>query len=203
MTRAEEETSNPAQRLMLEVTRECIEDTRQVNFSPSAVIAEAINAIFIKPLDAAIRDGNPIRVVIRGTDTKFDGTTAGLTHPSSYTQEALIRKASPNCWYQRPFENCSGGVPRIGAYASTPLVWKDQRSWNRRLCCQLLGNAPASNGAQSEEATEFPLLSVSSATALQKMMERLQEWYAKERFNPTDPHKLWRCDESIFHIAPS
>lgn len=55
--------------------------------------AEAINAIFVKPLDAAIRDGNTIQVVIKGAATNFDRMTAGLTHPSSYAQEALIRKA--------------------------------------------------------------------------------------------------------------
>ncbi|UKZ74593.1 hypothetical protein TrVFT333_002263 [Trichoderma virens FT-333] len=55
--------------------------------------AEAINAIFVKPLSAAIRDSNPIRAVIRATATNFDGKMAGLSHPSLDSQEALIRKA--------------------------------------------------------------------------------------------------------------
>lgn len=53
--------------------------------------AEAINAVFIKPLSDALRDGNPVRAVIRGTGTNSDGKTPGLTHPSSDSQEALIR----------------------------------------------------------------------------------------------------------------
>lgn len=53
---------------------------------------EAINALFIKRLDDAIRDGNPIRAVIRNTGTNSDGRGQGLMTPNGKTQEALIRK---------------------------------------------------------------------------------------------------------------
>ncbi|KAL5050934.1 hypothetical protein BDW71DRAFT_215073 [Aspergillus fruticulosus] len=52
---------------------------------------EAINAVYIKPLSAAIRDGNPIRAVIRATGTNFDGRTPNITSPHAESQEALIR----------------------------------------------------------------------------------------------------------------
>ncbi|KAJ4411015.1 Type I Iterative PKS [Gnomoniopsis sp. IMI 355080] len=54
---------------------------------------EAIAAIYIKPISAAIRDGNPIRAVIRGTAHNVDGKTPGLSQPSAVAQEALIRRA--------------------------------------------------------------------------------------------------------------
>ena len=54
---------------------------------------EAINAIYIKKLDDAIRDGNPIRAVIRSTSSNCDGKTPGMSNPSSEAHEALIRKA--------------------------------------------------------------------------------------------------------------
>ncbi|KAI0468004.1 fatty acid synthase S-acetyltransferase [Xylaria cf. heliscus] len=54
---------------------------------------EAATAIYIKPLADAIRDGNPVRAVIRATSHNFDGKTAGLSHPSDDAQEALIRRA--------------------------------------------------------------------------------------------------------------
>ncbi|GIJ99998.1 type I iterative polyketide synthase [Aspergillus viridinutans] len=54
---------------------------------------EAINAIYIKPLQDALRDGNPIRAVIRGTATNSDGKSSGLNVPSQITQESVIRKA--------------------------------------------------------------------------------------------------------------
>jgi len=55
--------------------------------------AEAVTAIYIKPLVDAIRDGNPVRAVIRATSHNFDGKTPGMMHPSIDAQEALIRHA--------------------------------------------------------------------------------------------------------------
>ncbi|RAH63166.1 fatty acid synthase S-acetyltransferase [Aspergillus piperis CBS 112811] len=53
---------------------------------------EAINAIYVKKLEDAIRDNDPIRGVIRGTGTNSDGKTAGLSTPSAEAQAALIQK---------------------------------------------------------------------------------------------------------------
>ncbi|WQF89974.1 Putative Acyl transferase domain superfamily, quinone oxidoreductase/zeta-crystallin, thiolase [Colletotrichum destructivum] len=55
--------------------------------------AEALNCLFVKRLDCAIRDGNPIRAVIRGSATNSDGKTLGLTTPSAQAQQQLIRDA--------------------------------------------------------------------------------------------------------------
>ncbi|KAL7914426.1 hypothetical protein GGI35DRAFT_490696 [Trichoderma velutinum] len=55
--------------------------------------ADAINAIYIKKLDDAIRDANPIRAVIRSTSSNCDGKTPGLSNPSSKAHEELIRQA--------------------------------------------------------------------------------------------------------------
>jgi acyl transferase domain-containing protein len=54
---------------------------------------EAINAIYIKRLDDAIQDGDPIRAVIRSTATNCDGKTPGIAYPSSESHEAMIRRA--------------------------------------------------------------------------------------------------------------
>ncbi|PTB36575.1 hypothetical protein M441DRAFT_62043 [Trichoderma asperellum CBS 433.97] len=54
---------------------------------------EAINAVFIKKLKDAIRDGDPIRGVIRGTATNFDGKTIGITNPNQEAHVALMRRA--------------------------------------------------------------------------------------------------------------
>ncbi|OJJ95935.1 hypothetical protein ASPACDRAFT_47290 [Aspergillus aculeatus ATCC 16872] len=55
---------------------------------------EAINAVFLKPLAAAVRDRNPIRAVIRGTATNADGKSTGFTVPSAEAQQKLIRQAN-------------------------------------------------------------------------------------------------------------
>jgi acyl transferase domain-containing protein len=54
--------------------------------------AEAINAIFLKRFDDAVRDGNPIRGVIRGSGTSANGRGVdGLLSPDISAQAALIR----------------------------------------------------------------------------------------------------------------
>ncbi|KAK5631716.1 hypothetical protein RRF57_007430 [Xylaria bambusicola] len=58
--------------------------------------AEAINALSLKRLDDAVRDGDPVRAVIRGTPTNSDGRTPGIASPSAAAQEVAIRRA-----YQR------------------------------------------------------------------------------------------------------
>ncbi|KAL6903335.1 BcPKS5, polyketide synthase [Trichoderma evansii] len=52
---------------------------------------EGIAAVVMKPLSAALRDGDHIDCVIRGTAVNQDGKTAGMTMPSSIAQAQLIR----------------------------------------------------------------------------------------------------------------
>ncbi|CRK15834.1 hypothetical protein BN1708_011576 [Verticillium longisporum] len=55
------------------------------------VRAEGVLALLLKPLDKAIRDGDPIRAVVRGTRVNQDGRTQGLTLPSSEAQRANMQ----------------------------------------------------------------------------------------------------------------
>jgi acyl transferase domain-containing protein len=54
--------------------------------------AEGITSIYIKRLADALRDGNPIRAVIRNTGSNSDGRSQGLMCPSTVAHEALMRK---------------------------------------------------------------------------------------------------------------
>ncbi|KAI4284877.1 MAG: hypothetical protein L6R38_001086 [Xanthoria sp. 2 TBL-2021] len=54
---------------------------------------EAVTAVYVKPLDAAVRDGNPVRAVIRAVMSNSDGKTQGITQPNPDAHEAMIRKA--------------------------------------------------------------------------------------------------------------
>ena len=54
--------------------------------------AEAINAIYLKRLSDALKDGNPIRAIIRNSGTNGDGRSQGLMTPSSEAHEVLMRK---------------------------------------------------------------------------------------------------------------
>ena len=55
--------------------------------------ADGINAIYIKRHDDAVRDGDPIRSLIRSTAVNSNGKTMGMALPSHDGQEAVIRKA--------------------------------------------------------------------------------------------------------------
>ena len=82
---------------------------------------EAVNAILIKRLDDAMRDGDPIRAVIRSTMVNCDGRTPGITTPSADAQERLIRdayrKAFINDISQTAFVECHG----TGTLAGDPI----------------------------------------------------------------------------------
>lgn len=47
----------------------------------------------LKPLSAALRDGDTVRSVIRGSAVVSDGKTPGITMPSPDAQFAAIRRA--------------------------------------------------------------------------------------------------------------
>ena len=53
---------------------------------------EGIGIMVLKHIDDAIRDGDHIRAVIRGTGVNSDGKTPGITLPSTDAQAALISK---------------------------------------------------------------------------------------------------------------
>lgn len=55
-------------------------------------LGEGVGTIILKPLSAAIRDGDTIRALVRGTGLGHDGHTPGMTYPSATAQESLIRR---------------------------------------------------------------------------------------------------------------
>ncbi|XXG97441.1 hypothetical protein Hte_003742 [Hypoxylon texense] len=55
--------------------------------------AEGVNAIYIKRLSSALKDGDKIWGVIRATALNANGKTSGISQPDPSLQEAVIRKA--------------------------------------------------------------------------------------------------------------
>jgi acyl transferase domain-containing protein len=58
--------------------------------------AEGVSCLYVKRLDEAIRDGNPVRAVIRASATNADGRSRGVMVPNPEAHEALIREAYQN-----------------------------------------------------------------------------------------------------------
>ncbi|KAI3327074.1 reducing type I polyketide synthase [Xylariaceae sp. AK1471] len=66
------------------------------NKADGYVAAEAINVVFLKRLQDAVRDGDPIRGVIRATSTNSAGKTPGIANPNPIAQAKAIRDAYAN-----------------------------------------------------------------------------------------------------------
>lgn len=80
---------------------------------------EAVSSLFIKRLDHALRDDNPIRGVIRSSMCNDDGKTLGITQPNSDAHEALIRSAYKAAgltdkYHETAFFECHGTGTPIG-----------------------------------------------------------------------------------------
>ena len=52
---------------------------------------EGSACIILKPLEAALKDGDPIRSIIRNSGANQDGKTAGITMPNGEAQASLIQ----------------------------------------------------------------------------------------------------------------
>ncbi|MEH0580465.1 SDR family NAD(P)-dependent oxidoreductase [Streptomyces sp. B21-108] len=55
--------------------------------------AEAVGAVLLKPLDAALRDGDTVHAVIKASATAHGGRANGFMTPSLRTQVSLMRRA--------------------------------------------------------------------------------------------------------------
>lgn len=57
------------------------------------VLGEGAGAILLKPLEAALRDGDCIHAVIKGSAINNDGRSQGITAPRPQGQAEVIREA--------------------------------------------------------------------------------------------------------------
>jgi acyl transferase domain-containing protein len=95
---------------------------------------EGIGAVILKPLEAALRDGDTIRAVIRGSGVNQDGRTPGITMPSQEAQAMNIRavyKAAGLSYNQTAYFEAHGtgtqaGDPKeLGAISETFAETRD------------------------------------------------------------------------------
>ncbi|KAK9415512.1 putative Polyketide synthase [Seiridium unicorne] len=84
------------------------------------VIAEAVNSVLLKRFDDAVRDGDPIRGIIRGVAVNSAGKTTGIAMPNAKAQEAVIRDAyqiariPASEMPQTGYVECHGTGTRVG-----------------------------------------------------------------------------------------
>ncbi|CEJ86573.1 hypothetical protein VHEMI04144 [[Torrubiella] hemipterigena] len=78
---------------------------------------EGFAAIYLKKPEKAMRLGNPIRALVRGSAIGANGRSSGITHPSGAAQEAIIRKCYKDAGLDpsvTPFLECHGTGTRVG-----------------------------------------------------------------------------------------
>ncbi len=90
---------SPAQTITFSQARMMAPDGRCKTFDASAdgyVRGEGCGIVILKRLADAIRDGDPIQAVIRGSAINQDGLTNGMTAPNGPSQQAVIQQALAN-----------------------------------------------------------------------------------------------------------
>ncbi|KAL4909695.1 hypothetical protein BDW74DRAFT_186214 [Aspergillus multicolor] len=101
---------------------------------------EAINVLYLKRVSDAIRDGDPIRGVIRGSSLTANGKNNGITLPSALAQELAIRNAyehsGPLDYNSVGYLECHGtGTPAGDPIETTAIanVFGTHREWHEPL----------------------------------------------------------------------
>ncbi|PYI09750.1 ketoacyl-synt-domain-containing protein [Aspergillus sclerotiicarbonarius CBS 121057] len=103
------------------------------------VRAEGVTAVILKRLDDALRDGDPIRGVIRGIANNHNGRTPGIASPSAEDQAAVIRQAYANANLDYSFTaylECHGTGTPVGdpvEVEGVSSVFGAPRPWLRPL----------------------------------------------------------------------
>ncbi|KNG83279.1 putative polyketide synthase [Aspergillus nomiae NRRL 13137] len=121
---------------------------------------EAINAIYIKRLDDAIHNNDPIRGVIRGSALNSDRWKSTLTAPDLLSQENLIRTAYSNANIsdisKTPYFECHGTGTAVGdsvESSAIALVTKGSSLDTYMTRCLADTNRPKPNVGHSEGAS--------------------------------------------------
>ncbi len=87
---------------------------------------EGVGILVLKHINDAIRDGDCIRAVIRGTAVNSDGKTPGITLPSATAQASLIRKTYAQAGLDLGdtgyFEAHGTGTSKFFPYDWTPSI---------------------------------------------------------------------------------
>ncbi|KAI1826773.1 hypothetical protein F4861DRAFT_545304 [Xylaria intraflava] len=90
--------------------------------------AEAINAVFIKPLSDALRDKTPVRAVIRATAVNNNGKSTAIASPNANAQRSLIQHAYKLAGItdvsETAFFECHGTGTMAGDTAETSAIAK-------------------------------------------------------------------------------
>ncbi|KFA45451.1 hypothetical protein S40293_10148 [Stachybotrys chartarum IBT 40293] len=143
--------------------------------------AEAVNAIYLKRLSSALKDGDRIRAVVRGTAVNSNGRTPGITQPSSRYQEAVIQKAYSAAglrFCDTDYVECHGTGTAVGDPIEVEAI---ARCFTPRDGSPLLIGAVKTNLGHSEAASGLSAI-IKVVLAFEKGV--IPPTYGIEKLNP-------------------
>ena len=90
------------------------------------VRSDGAGIVVLKPLSAAVKDGDPIYAVIRGSAVNHNGASNGVTAPSRAAQEQVLREAYARANVSPAKSNTSRrkAPERLWAIRSRPWPWE-------------------------------------------------------------------------------
>ncbi|MFD9717231.1 beta-ketoacyl synthase N-terminal-like domain-containing protein [Streptomyces sp. NPDC059076] len=167
-------------------------DRRADGFVPG----EGSVVLLLKPLDAALRDGDPIRGVIEGSAVTNDGRTMGLTTPNPTAQAAAVRRAL-RAARRSPAEIGMIETHGTGTAIGDPLEFRalstvfDEDESQRTGRC-LLGSVKTNVGH---------LLHAAGAVGLLKALLAVEHGIVPPTLNCESPNPRLQLDASPFALA--
>uniref|UniRef100_UPI00046B0123 beta-ketoacyl synthase N-terminal-like domain-containing protein n=1 Tax=unclassified Serratia (in: enterobacteria) TaxID=2647522 RepID=UPI00046B0123 len=151
------------------------------------ISSEGCGVVILKRLSDALRDGDSIAAVIRGSAINHDGHTQGLTVPSGSAQEAVIRAALQQAGVQPAdvdYVECHGTGTRLGdpiEVQALGAVLGEGRNTDRPL---ILGSVKSNIGHTDAAAGIAGLIKTVLALQHQRIPQNLH-------FTTPNPHIPW------------
>ena len=163
---------------------------------------EATCALYIKKLSDAIRDGDPIRSIIRSTSVNTNGHTIGITSPSIEAQEAVMAKAYDSAGLvpqDTDYVECHGTGTPVGDLVEVTAVAKffacdgtsKAQSAERVLDYPLLIGAVKPNFGHNEAASGLTSI-IKVTLALEKLL--VPATIGIKRLNPSIPWEKYNLE---------
>lgn len=160
---------------------------------------ERAASLILKPLEAALRDNDTIRALVRGSALNQDGKTPGITLPSMQAQSALIetayQSAGINLADTSYFEAHGTGTPaggpiEMGALAS--VFAKTRTAQNPLYVGSIKSNIGHLEGASGLAGM------IKAIFAIEKGIIPANLWF--DRANPRIPMAEWKVMVCNIHF---
>ena len=127
------------------------------------VPAEGVGVVVLKPLGAALRDGDPVHAVIRGSGVNQNGRTNGITAPSAPAQaelETAVYRAAGVDPATLDYVECHGTGTGLGDPMEVAALTEAFRAFTPAVGCCALGSVKSNFGHALAAAGVAGLLKV-------------------------------------------